>query len=65
MVSAAGSNRLYNRVTYVYSSSLFSWLLLLLLLTLEAVGIEQILALFVAFDAAFGAADTLASDAPE
>jgi hypothetical protein len=40
-------------------------LLLLLLLTLEAVGIEQILALFVAFDAAFGAADTLASDAPE
>ncbi len=34
-------------------------------LTLETVGVEQILALFVAFDSAFGAADALASDAPE
>lgn len=34
-------------------------------LTLQAVGVEQVLAFFVAFDAAFGTANTLASDAPQ
>lgn len=34
-------------------------------LTLEAVGVEQVLALFVALDAALGAADALAGDAPQ
>jgi hypothetical protein len=34
-------------------------------LTLQAVGVEEVLALFVAFDAALGAADALSCDTPQ